>query len=74
MKREELLIFYSLWLRCFVVMLQYVGFLGQSQLFVSQVKVGAPTWHLARANYKVGAPTLELARAKSKLGARQVRF
>ena len=28
MKREELLIFYSFWLRCFVVMMQYVGFLG----------------------------------------------
>ena len=28
MKREELLIFYSFWLRCFVDMLQYVGFLG----------------------------------------------
>ena len=50
MKREELLIFYSFWLRCFVVMMQYVGFLGRSQLFGSQVKVGAPTWQLARAN------------------------
>ena len=48
MKREELSIFYSLWLRCFVDMLQYVGFLGRSQLFGSQVKVGAPTWHLSR--------------------------
>ena len=47
MKREELLIFYSFWLRCFVVMMQYVGFLGRSHLFGSQVKVGAPTW---RAN------------------------
>ena len=28
MKREKLLIFYSFWLRCFVVMMQYVGFLG----------------------------------------------
>ena len=28
MKREELLIFYSFWLRCFVVMMQYVDFLG----------------------------------------------
>ena len=76
MKREELSIFCSLWLRCFVDMLQYVGFLGRSQLFGSQIKVGAPTWHLARANCKVGAPsaklarqfgapTLELARAKS---------
>ena len=83
MKREELSIFYSLWLRCVVVMLQYVGFLGRSQLFGSQVKVGAPTWHLARANCKVGAstqelarqvgaPTLELARAKSGFGARQL--
>ena len=62
MKREELSIFYSLWLRCFVDMLQYVGFLGRSQLFGSQVKVGAPTWHLARANCKVGAPTQQLAR------------
>ena len=57
MKREELLIFYTFWLRCFVVMMQYVGFLGRSQLFGSQVKVGAPTWHLARANCIVGAPT-----------------
>ena len=83
MKREELLIFYSFWLRCFVVMMQYVGFLGRSQLFGSQVKVGAPTWQLARANSRVGAPTaklarqlgaptLELARANSGLGARQV--
>ena len=83
MKCEELSIFYSLWLRCFVVMLQYVGFLGRSQLFGSQVKVGAPTWHLARANCKVGAPTqelarqvgaptLELAHAKSGFGARQL--
>ena len=72
MKREELSIFYSLWLRCFVVMLQYAGFLGRSQLFGSQVKVGAPTWHLARAKCKVGAPTLELARAKSGFGARQL--
>ena len=60
MKREELCIFYSLWVRCFVVMLQHVGFLGGSQLFGSQVRVGAPTWHLARA--------------KSGFGARQVRF
>ena len=58
MKREELSIFYSLWLRCFVVMLQYAGFLGRSQLFGSQVKVGAPTQ--------------ELARAKSGFGARQL--
>ena len=83
MKREKLSIFYSLWLRCFVDMLQYVGFLGRSQLFGSQVKVGAPTWHLARANCKVGAPsaklacqfgapTLELARAQSGFGARQL--
>ena len=83
MKREELLIFYSFWLRCFVVMMQYVGFLGRSQLFGSQVKVGAPTWQLARANSRVGAPTaklarqlgaptLELARANSGFGARQV--
>ena len=83
MKREELLIFYSFWLRCFVVMMQYVGFLGRSQLFGSQVKVGAPTWHLARAKCivgaptaklarQVGAPTLELARAKSRLRARQL--
>ena len=50
MKREELLIFYSFWLRCLVVMMQYVGFLGRSQRFGSGVKVGAPTWHLARAN------------------------
>ena len=63
MKREELSIFYSLWFRCFVDMLQYVGFLGRSQLFGSQVKVGAPTWHLARANCKVGAPSPVLARA-----------
>ena len=73
MKREELLIFYSFWLRCFVVMMQYVGFSGRSQLFGSQVEVGAPTWQLARANSRVGAPswranlavgapTLELAR------------
>ena len=62
MKREELLIFYSFWLRCFVVMMQYVGFLGRSQLFGSQVKVGAPTWQLARANSRVGAPTAKLAR------------
>ena len=62
MKREELLIFYSFWLRCFVDMLQYFGFLGRSQLFGSQVKVGAPTWHLARANCIVGAPTAKLAR------------
>ena len=54
MKREELLIFYSFWLRCFVVMMQYVGFLGRSQLFGCQVKLGAPTWHLARANCIVG--------------------
>ena len=66
MKREELLIFYSFWLRCFVDMLQYVGFLGRSQLFGSQVKVGAPTWHLARANCIVGAPTAKLVR---QLGA-----
>ena len=83
MKREELSIFYSLWLRCFVDMLQYVGFLGRSHFFGSQVKVGAPTWHLARANCNVGAPTqelarqfrapsLELARAKSGFGARQL--
>ena len=68
MKREELLIFYSFWLRCFVVMMQYVGFLGRSQLFGSQIKVGAPTWQLARANSRVGAPTGAptpvLARAK----------
>ena len=57
MKHEELLIFYGFWLRCFVVMMQYVGFLGRSQLFGSQVKVGAPTWQLARANLAVGAPT-----------------
>ena len=63
MKCEELLIFYSFWLRCFVVMMQYVGFLGRSQLFGGQVKVGAPTWHLARANCKVGAPSPVLARA-----------
>ena len=44
MKSEELLIFYSFWLRCFVVLPQYVGFWGRSQLFGSQVKVGAPTW------------------------------
>ena len=49
MKREELSIFHSLWLRCFVDMLQYVGFLGRSQLFGSQVKVGAPTWELRLA-------------------------
>ena len=55
MKREELLIFYSFWLRCFVVMMQYVGFLGRSELFGSQVKVGAPTWQLARANSGFGA-------------------
>ena len=65
MKREELLIFYSFWLRCFVDMLQYVGFLGRSQLFGSQVKVGAPTWHLARTNCIVGAPTAKLARQLS---------
>ena len=69
MKREELLIFYSFWLRCFVDMLQYVGFLGRSQLFGSQVKVGAPTWHLKRANCIVGAPTW---RANSGFGARQL--
>ena len=83
MKREELLIFYSFWLRCSVVMMQYVGSLGRRQLFGSQVKVGAPTWHLARAKCivgaptaklarQLGAPTLELARAKSGLGARQL--
>ena len=83
MKREELSLFHSLWLRCFVDMLQYVGFLGRSQLFGSQVKVGAPTWHLARANCKVGAPsaklarqfgapTLELAPAKSGFGVCQL--
>ena len=65
MKREELLIFYSFWLRCFVVMMQYVGFLGRSQLFGSQVKVGAPTWQLARANSRVGARQLRFWRAPS---------
>ena len=75
MKREELLIFYSFWLRCFVVMMQYVGFLGRSQLFGSQVKVGAPTWQLARQlpSWRANlarqllswrAPTPVLARAK----------
>ena len=63
MKREELSIFYSLWLRCFVVMLQHVGCLGRSQLFGSQVKVGAPTWHLARPLLSWRAPTPFLARA-----------
>ena len=69
MKREELSIFYSLWLRCFVVMLQYVGFLGRSQLFGRQVKVfsqvGAPSRKLARQKSGVGAPN-------SGLGARQL--
>ena len=63
MKREELSIFQSLWLRCFVVMLQYVGFLGRNQLFGSQVKVGAPSWR---------APSPVLARVKSGFGARQL--
>ena len=63
MKREELCIFYSLWVRCFVVMLQYVGFLGRSQLFGSQVRVGAPTWHLARQVRFWRAPSPVLARA-----------
>ena len=66
MKREELLIFHSFWLRCFVVMMQYVRSLGRSQLFGSQIKVGAPTWQLACANSRVGAPTAKLAR---QLGA-----
>ena len=75
MKREELLIFYSFWLRCFVVMMQYVGFLGRSQLFGSQVKVGAPTWQLARqlgswrANLAVGARQLKRWRANCQVGA-----
>ena len=77
MKREELSIFYSLWLRCFVVMLQYVGFLGRSQLFGSQVKVGARQLQSWRANSRVGAPSWRapssvLARAKSGFGARQL--
>ena len=60
MKREKLSIFYSLWLRCFVVMLQYAGFSGRSQLFGSQVKVGAPTQQLAR---QVGARQVRFWRA-----------
>ena len=78
MKREELSIFYSLWLRCFVVMLQYVGFLGRSQLFGSQVKVfsqvGAPSRTLARQKSGVGAPNPDLARQNCQVGARQVRL
>ena len=78
MKREELSIFRSLWLRCFVVMLQYVGFLGRSQLFGSQVKVllqvGAPSRKLARQKSGVGAPSLDLARANCPVGRRQVRL
>ena len=78
MKREELSIFYSLWLRCFVVMLQYVGFLGRSQLFGSQVKifsqVGAPSRKLARQKSGVGAPNRDLARQNCQVGARQVRL
>ena len=78
MKREELSIFYSLWLRCFVVMLQYVGFLGRSQLFGSQVKVfsqvGAPSRKLARQKSGVGAPNADLARQNCQVGARQVRL
>ena len=78
MKREELSIFYSLWLRCFVVMLQYVGFLGRSQLFGSQVKVfsqvGAPSHKLARQKSGVGAPNPDLARQNCQVGARQVRL
>ena len=74
MKREELSIFYSLWLRCFVVMLQYVGFLGRSQLFGSQVKVfsqvGAPSRKLARQKSGVGA---ELARANLRAPTAQSR-
>ena len=76
MKREELSIFYSLWLRCFVVMMQYVGFLGRSQLFGSQFKVfsqvGAPSRKLARQKSGVGAPSLDLARANCLVGGRQV--
>ena len=78
MKREELSIFYSLWLRCFVVMLQYVGFLGRIQLFGSQVKVfsqvGAPSRKLARQKSGVGAPNPDLARQNCQVGARQVRL
>ena len=74
MKREELSIFYSLWLRCSVVMLQYVGFLGRSQLFGSQVKVfsqvGAPSRKLARQKSGVGAPNPDLER--QLVGACQV--
>ena len=67
MKREELLIFYSFWLRCFVVMMQYVGFLGRSQLFGSQVGARQlPSWraNLARQLLSWRAPTPVLARAK----------
>ena len=78
MKREELSIFYSLWLRCSVVMLQYVGFLGRSQLFGSQVKVfsqvGAPSRKLARQKSGVGAPNSDLARQNCQVVARQVRL
>ena len=70
MKREELSIFYSLWLRCFVVMLQYVGFLGRSQLFGSQVKVfsqvGAPSRKLARQKSGVGAPNPDFGMQRSR--------
>ena len=73
MKREELLIFYSFWLRCFVDMLRYVGFLGRSQLFGSQswranLALGARQLHSWRANLgrqllSWRAPTPVLARA-----------
>ena len=78
MKREELSIFYSLWLRCFVVMLQYVLFFGSKPTFwkpsQSFFTVGAPNRKLTRQNSGVGAPNPDLARQNCQLGARQVRL
>ena len=58
MKREELSIFYSLWLRCFVVMLQYVGFFGSKPTFWKP----SQRW---RANLALGAHQLQSWRANS---------
>ena len=64
MKGDELLIFYSFWLRCFVVMMQYVGFFGlkstfwkPSQSWRANLAVGARQLKSWRANCQVGAPT-----------------
>ena len=63
MKREELSIFYSLWLRCFVDMLQYVGFLGSKPTFWK----ASQSW---RANLALGARQLLSWRAPSPVLAR----